>query len=67
MLQESLINSQLALLNIRGNDLQVATIPVPKSKSVSQVAQPQLLEKNGVLELIHRPHDLSTYGIGVSW
>ena len=34
---------------------------------VSQVAQPQLLEKNGVLELIHRPHDLSTYGIGVSW
>lgn len=53
LLQESLINSQLNLLNIRGNDLQVA--------------QQQLLEKNGVVELIHRPHDLSTYGIGVSW
>jgi len=53
LLQESLINSQLTLLNIRGNDLQVA--------------QPQLLEKNGVVELIHRPHDLSTYGIGVNW
>jgi len=53
LLQESLINSQLTLLNIRGNDLQVS--------------QPQLLEKNGVLDLVHRPHDLSTYGIGVSW
>ena len=52
LMQESLVKSSLKLLNIRGNDLDV---------------EPQVLERHGVGELIHRPHDLMIYGIGVSW
>ena len=52
LMQESLVKSSLKLLNIRGNDLEV---------------EPRVLERHGVGELIHRPHDLMIYGIGVSW
>ena len=53
VLQESLVTSSLQHLNLRGNDFNIPN--------------KQLLAENGVAELVYLPHDLSTYGVGVSW